>query len=176
MKIELTPEEEKLDREIEYEALNLRDHIQANANADRVVALLRSLRARNAVPSHRMRYFTDADYNVGGRGSSRKEQFERNGNRGEDIVRNGHFLEVMRYFVYGPDLPAVTISAFAAKVSECGMVTSSDISGLSAEARRLARQTGLPKRKAADEFYKLALETMGHGYASSIRDGVMQMR
>jgi hypothetical protein len=45
----------------------------------RALALMKSLIARKAIPEVRTKYFTDADFDVGGGGRSRAEIFEKNG-------------------------------------------------------------------------------------------------
>lgn len=169
--IELTAQERALADQIEFEALNLKDHIHAEANAELAVELMRSLTARDAIPEQRRKYFGDPSYNPGGRGSSRKQIFERNGCRGEAILRHPHFLAYLRYFMHGADLPAGVAAEFRAAVEECGMVTSSDIVPLGRKARALARQLGLDPHDAREEFFKLALDCgLSSSTATMIRE------
>ena len=169
--IELTAEEKTLADQIEFEALNLEDHLHAEANARLAVALIRSLIDRDAIPEQRRKYFGDPSYNPGGRGSSRKQIFERNGCRGEAILRHPHFLAYLRYFIHGADLPPRVAAEFRAAVEECGMVTSSDVVPLGHKARRLARQLGLAPHDAREEFFKLALDCgLSAGTAIAIRE------
>lgn len=169
--IELTPDERTLADEIEFEALKLRDHIHAENNARLAVALMRSLIDRDAIPEHRRKYFGDPSYNPGGRGASRKQIFERNGCRGEAILRHPHFLAYLRYFIHGADLPPRVTAEFRAAVEECGMVTSSDIVRLGHKARTLARQLGLSPHDAREEFFKLALDCgLSSSTATMIRE------
>lgn len=93
MQFQLTEEEQKLADRIEFQALNLKDHIHAERNAQLAVALMRSLMDRDAILEQRRKYFGDADSHPGGRGSSRKQMFERHGCRGEAILRHPHFLD-----------------------------------------------------------------------------------
>jgi hypothetical protein len=123
-----------------------------------------------------LRFFADPDYNIGGHGISRKERFERNA-RGKDIMTHVDFLRYLRYFIYGPALRDGAIEAFQAKVASCGMVTSGDIIPLGDLAKRLMQTHGLQSGKAAEEFYKLALECgLQEGEARSIRYRVHRAR
>lgn len=139
--------------------------------------LARSLIDRQAIPPVRWRYFIDPELNVGGHGKSRRQVFERNGTRGEAILGHPHFFKYLRYFVLGPDLPAPTVNALNGLVDECAPVTSGDVDGFCSLARSEVRRRGLERRYAAEEFYKLALETgLDEGTARMIRDSVMAMR
>lgn len=62
----------------------------------------------------------------------------------------------------GPSLPHSVLAAFAAKVEECGTITSGDIVPLAKLARDQARLHRLDPRGSCEEFCKLALE---HGIA-----------
>lgn len=175
--IDLNAAEQDLLREIELDALALQGHEAVRRNCDLAAQLMELLIARNAIPSHRVSYFTDPDYYVGGRGSSRQQIFERNGTSGRDIFRHPHFLAHLRYFLHGPDLPAPVIAAFADRIEDCGPVTSGDIQPLSQLARELTRRHRLEPRKAAEEFFRLALEHgLSPGQARPIRDSVQAVR
>ena len=138
--IELTPLERELAEQIEMDAHALRDCGEhARANGELVCGLMRSLIARKGIPEVRARFFNDANYNVGGRGRSRRETFEKNGTRGEDIFRHPHFLVYLRYFLLGADLPDAVKAGFTAEVAKCGHVTSGDIVPLGALARQQTR-------------------------------------
>jgi hypothetical protein len=66
---------------------------------------------------------------------------------------------------------------FTAKVAECGHVTSSDIVPLGTFTRQQTRAHRLDAARAAEEFYKLALDLgLGTGTAASIRDAVKRAR
>lgn len=158
-----------------------------STDLDAPVPLMRSLRDRDAIPAIRLRYFTDPELNVG-RSYSHKEQFERNGTRGEAILAHPHFVKYLRYFILGPDLPRPAIEAFHAKVMTEPYVSSGDMNGLWTLARQLTRQFVLDPQHACEEFHKLALECFGimkdgeydlagyEGNARSIRDYVRKSR
>lgn len=176
--IQLTPEEIALADAMSFDALSFRGNHQAfMANAEMALRLTKNLLAREAIPEQRVRYFTDPDYYPSGRGKSRKEGFERNGTSGDDILCHGNFLNYLRYFIHGADLPLSILQSFRRAVDDCGPITSGDIAPLGATARQLARTHRLEPKAAADEFYKLCLDLgMSASSASSIRASVQQLR
>lgn len=144
-------------------------------NGQAVCALMKSLIARKAIPELRVKWFTDPAYFPGGRGKSRKQMFERNGCIGDEIFRHPHFLEYLRTFLYGANLPATAIAQFREAVVDCGQVTSGDIVPLGKKARDIARAHELAAHNVCEEFYKLALECgIWRSYAEHIRDAVKQ--
>ena len=173
----LTEAEEVLLARIEFDALKIHGGLeQVNAVCSAARALTLSLLERQAIPGHRIQWFTAPEHNIGGYGTSRKENFERNAN-GADIFSHVHFLACLRYFIFGPQLPAAVIDSFGKAVKACGMVTSGDIIPLGDTAKRLTRDHHLDKDHAAEEFYKLALEHRMVDYeARSIRDRVKKAR
>lgn len=175
LEIELTEEERKLFDAINFDAAEVRGPEQYRANGDKVVALWKWMNARGAIPQHRLRYFSDADYFVGGHGSSRQAWFERHGTSGEDILRHGHFLQHLQYMVCGPSLPSSLIDQFRRAVADCGTITSGDLIPLSKTAKKLAREHLLDKR-SNEAFFQLALEFgMEPSEARYVRDAVGQV-
>jgi hypothetical protein len=175
--LQLENEELELFNQIVWEAQKLSDHIAYKANAERVERFFSLIAERSIVPEHRMLYFTDPSYNVGGRGKSRKGIFERNGCYGVDIVRHAHFLPYLQYMVCGPGLPQGAIVQFKKKVDELGPITSGDIIPLRDCARMIARQCLDTPKNFADQFFQLALDCgLSTGYASIVRRGVQQIR
>ena len=120
--------------------------------------LAERLLERKAVSEVRLRYFSDSGCNPGGRGKSRKDVFEKNGTRGEEILRHPHFLKYLEYFVYGPDLPGDIISKFKDTAASFGHLSGSDVLDLAPAARALVRRYRLNPHDASEEFFKLALE------------------
>ena len=169
-RISLTPTEQELINQIAFD--DHYSHEKLESSCEAASKLARSLLGRGAVPKLRLRYFIDPELNIGGRGKSRKDVFERNGTKGEAIFAHGHFLKYLQYFIYGPDLPASTIAEFQkiveADLGSSGMVLD-DLRKLArSETRRLPR---LDKPQASDEFFKLALESgLDTHEATSIRD------
>lgn len=173
--ISLTPDERGLVAQINFDALSLSGADEAQRNGAAVTALMRLLTARAGIPEVRVRYFNDPEYFVGGRGSSRRQMFERNGTHGEEIFHRPHFLEYLRYFLDGPSLPRQVIDAF--EVARCGNVTSGDVILLGRRARDLARSYRPDPSQAAEDFYKLALDCgLWVSYAQSVRNAVKQAR
>jgi hypothetical protein len=75
--------------------------------------------------------------------------------------------------VLGPDLPDFVIAEFASAVAGCGSVTSGDVLTLARSASKLAKFNRLDQSKAAEEFYKLALDLgMDSFGARSVRDKI----
>lgn len=177
MRMGLTPDEQHLLDQIELNASTQHDHQRWRRNGELVVELTNRLADRDAIPAHRLLYFTDPEYNVGGRGRSRMGVFEHNGCQGEDILRHPHFLKFLRYFLEGPDLPTSIIVQFATEVEACDPVTSGDIIPLAKLARDLIRRSGLDPNPASEEFFKLALEAgLDASDAESMRQSVRQIR
>ncbi len=173
--IELTEAERGLFDRIEFDQGRL-SHETWQVNAPLVEQLFDLLVGRNALPVHRLQWFTDADFNPGGRGKSREDQWRRNGTSGREVLRHPNFLAYFAYFICGADLPPVALRAFRAAVENCGMVTSGDMPILSKTARTLARQHGLEAHFASEEFYKLALDCGLGRNAGYVRDGVRSLR
>lgn len=172
--VELLPAEAELLSGIAFSVDRL-NYLDVRKNGERVLALMQSLWDRQAIPAIRVRYFTEAEHNIGSRHSIR-ETFEGNGTRGEDIFRHPHFLKYLRYFLRGPDLPAQVITALTEAVEECGNpITSGDCKPLVDAAKKLTRAHSLDPRDAAEEFYKLALEVGAEVHARAIRDAVRKL-
>jgi hypothetical protein len=172
--VELTAEERGLFDQIEFDQGRV-THETCQANAALVERLYDLLTARDALPAHRLRWFTAPEFNPGRHGKSRQEQWWRNGTCGGEIIVHPNFLDDFAYFICGPDLPPAAVRAFRAAVKNCGMVSSGDIPILRKTARTLARQHGL-KVHDADEFYKLAVDCGLGRRAEFIRDGVRSLR
>lgn len=175
--IELTTEEGAIVSRINFNPTGREGPDLTDRNGDAVCSLVEALSARGAIPQHRLRFFTDPDYNPGGRGKSAKQIFEANGREGEDILRHNHFLKFLRYMIFGADLPAPVVDGLRQAAEDCGQVTSSDIEPLVRTARQLARaHIGRPD-KAHDEFYKLALDLgLDPGVALRFRNAVRAIR
>ncbi len=172
--IDLTPEEAKLFGLLRFDPR--RDHDALRTSCAAASELARSLLARKAIPAIRLRYFTDPEFNIGSR-KSRKEVFELNGTRGDDILSHGNFLPYLRYFVEGPALPHHVADAFRAQVQTMGYVSGSDIDTLKRFARDAVRSHRLAAASAAEEFFKLAIECDIEVYiARMVRDAVRGVR
>jgi len=83
--IDLTEEEKALLSRIEFDPLKIKGGVESVTTICQAAkAVAESLLKRKAIPAHRLRFFVDPEYNVGGHGSSRKEWFERD-SHGQDI-------------------------------------------------------------------------------------------
>ncbi len=172
MKIELNEEEIDLEKEIEFDALKLRDHIHAQTNGELVSKLTQSLLDREGIPEHRLKTFTDDSYATG-RGPSPWKQFQRNNNDKDKTLRHPHFLDWLYYFINGPKLPHALIEDFGDFVDELGHVTSSDYTPLAKRTRELVREYNI-KKLQRDEIFKLALEfEIPVDWAHSLRGNAM---
>lgn len=138
-----------------------------------IVALLRSLSDRQAIPQERRNYWNIPDYNPGRVLASRKGVFERNGTLGEDIYSHPHFIPYLRFFLFGAELPDEMISAFEAGVGDPAWASSSDIVPIGKLPRDLTRRHGLDKSSAADELFKLCLDM---GLELSTAESVLRAR
>lgn len=160
-KIELTEQEKQLLQGISFDDIDK----QSCKNAGDLALLLIK---RNAIPNIRQKYFSDEKYNIGGRGKSREDIFQKNGTKGIDIFYHPHFLKYVKYFIFGPDLPKSVIQEI------CNNHDSNDYSLL---ARDIVRKQHLNPKKAAEEFYKLFIECDDISiYAESVRKSVMSVK
>ena len=173
--VELTDAERALAEQINF----MPNHLTLHGDFDDVLEkscaaakpLARSLLKRKAIPKVRIDYFVDPEYNVGSK-RSRKQIFEGNGTRGDDILEHGNFLKYLHYFIYGPDLPTTVIKGFCDQVDR-----DDDPEVLRRYARRMVRDHSLDRRRGAEEFYKLALECdLDESVARSVRDAALQTR
>jgi hypothetical protein len=170
-KILLTDDEEALLAQISFSP---KDILGYGEKSSFLVAetLAHSILSRKAVPQIRLRYFTDPELSIGTK-KSRKQIFEANGAKGEEILRRPHFLPYLQYFIFGPQLPDKIIDEF------WSLVAKSD--GGRTEAREFsrdkARKFGLNPREACEEFFKLSLECgMNIDDARSVREAVKTIR
>jgi hypothetical protein len=178
--IKLTEEEAGLLSKIDLRS-DHRNHDEGHAanlsNKEPILALLKSLSARRALPEVRLSYWNDPNYRSGRIKGSRKGLFERNGCTGADIYTHPHFLAHLRYFLFGSELPDDVIAAFEAKVGNPEWVSSSDIVPIGKAARDLTRRYSLDIADAPEEFFKLCLDMgLGLSTAESVMRSVKQVR
>ena len=176
----LTEEEITLLHKINFEPHRLslgNRHAAYEANDRAIPALLKSLEERDGIPRVRLNYWNDPKYNTYRGKLSHKGIFERNGCTGADIYEHPHFLPYLHYFLFGADLPNEIIQDFEQRVGNPAWVTSSDVVPIGKYARTLARENGLDKGHAAEEFYRLCLDIgLERHVASMVRRAVMQLR
>ncbi|WP_152972388.1 hypothetical protein [Pseudomonas sp. RIT-PI-o] len=170
----LTKEEQVLFLSIKF---NWKSHEELHHSLEPMRLLAESLLERGAIPAVRISYFTDPDFNPGGRGKSRKEIFERNGTSGNEILCHPHFLKHLEYFVCGPKLPALAMETFKRETLCSGYLSGGDINDLTPFARSCVRTNGLDPHTAAEEFFKLAIECGAlPTYAETVRKSVRAIK
>ena len=157
-RIGLTEDEEALLAWLSFDVRSLPSPEAVHENGRVAHELTVSLQDRGAIPEHRLRYFADPSYNVGGHGKSRKDVIEGNHRLSGSIANNPHFLKHLHYFLFGPDLHHDFMTAFVSNVKERGDITSGDLEPLAKQVRALARRHGLD-RSHKDQLFQLALET-----------------
>jgi hypothetical protein len=149
LSIELTAPEREILNRIELDVTRLKPET-SRSNGKAVVELLALLGKRRAIPEVRLHFWDDPEYQRGRYKDSHKGIFERSGNRGAEIYSHPHFLEFLRYFLHGADLPASAISAFKEKVGNPDWITSGDVIPLGNLAKTLTRSHGLASRSGRD--------------------------
>lgn len=166
--IALTKGESALVKKIDLRVrhLNHDEGHEANAsNKEPILALLKSLYDRNAIPDERLRYWNHPEYNIGQIKTSYRGEFESNGCHGDDIYIHPHFIPFLQYFLFGADLPGTAITAFESSVGNPDWITSGDVVRISKSARDIARNHQLD-RHAREEFFKLCLD-LGLGLSNA---------
>lgn len=172
--IELTEAESQLFLEISSPASQYDEICRSIDPMDR---LAQSLIARGAIPNVRLLYFTDPARNPTGRGKSREEIFIKNGTAAGEIFRHPNFMDYLKYFICGPDLPDRVIQRFREMSTFSGRLTGSDALELMPYVRATVRSEGLAPYEAAIEFHKLALECGASTWsADSIRKTVRSIK
>ena len=176
--INLISEEQALVDELDFE---VGSHEAYLANRKPIVALMRSLIKRKAIPECRWKHWVDPKYNLKGNvKKSNKELFEENGNRGDEVYEDPHFLAFyLRYMLYGPNLPDGIIERFENELENKSIrpewFTSGDYDHVWKTVRKLTRiairEYNLRKHSVADEFYKLILDM---GFSESVADSARQ--
>jgi hypothetical protein len=172
--IELTDEETVLLSDIELDAMQL-DYEKLKRQEPHVLGLLKSLLDRGAIPQTRLRYWSDPNFQNGRVKASHKGLFERNGTVGQEIYTHPHFLDYLRYFLFGAQLPERVIAEFGVVVGNPNWVTSGDVTNITKGTRRIVREYGLQTEH--EEFYRLALDMgLSLSFAQSVRDAVKRVK
>lgn len=180
MHISLTDTEQDILSNIKLNANDIESPDDCKRNGDHVTRLMHSLLARDAIPGHRWKYWTDPEYNPGVQ-RSRKGIFEKNDRYGDEIYGNVHFLNHLKFLLYGPDLPDEIISEFSDKVVSFQPVTSGDYEPIGNYAKELIRRYRLIPDKhhrvdIADKFYHLCIEIdPWAGIEDYVRQTIMSM-
>lgn len=157
-KVELTEEEQKLYEDIISLDIS-EDYEKRVRKLDSLQLLTKSLLDRKAIPEQRIRFFTDKDFQFGGTKKSRKEVFESNGTKGQEIFKHPHFIKYLKYFVEGANLNLHLTKSILEIYSKCHY--SDDAIN---EIYNLLKSNSLiPKDKSsrqelADEIFKLLVD------------------
>jgi len=145
------------------------------SNCDPIMALLKSLSGRSAIPPHRLAYWNDPKYQTGRVKGSYEDIFARNGSSGREAYTHPHFLPFLRYFLFGADLPPAAMVEFEGQIGDPRWFSGSDILGLTKRTRAIVRKYGLRSHNDADEFQKLAIDNGLSPYnAASVRKAAIE--
>jgi len=154
--IGLTEEEGALLAEVKLDPRAVKHGEPARQNGAKAADLAEMLLARGAIPEIRYAVFADDECAIG-RGPSPLTVFRRKNSSRRDVLEHPHFLKWLRYFIFGPNLPATFLAAFYAKIEELGDITSGDYETLRHFIRPLVKRFDLIKSET-DEVFKAALE------------------
>jgi hypothetical protein len=176
--IDLTPQEAALCEAMTFRQEDLGcGRYTAQENGELACRLMKALLARGAIPPQRLSYFSNPTYRSGYPRGSRQQLFERNGTIGDEIYRHPNFLDYMRYFLFGAQLPEELIEGFSAEAFGYGHVGPSDALELGKLAGKLVKRHGLVPHDVEDEFYRLALDCgIYQSHAAVIRKSVHNIR
>ena len=142
--------------------------------ADAMENLFMSLKNRNAIPEIRMLIFRDPKY-AELRSKSPEMIFKSNGLSSKDIIRHGHFIEYLRYFIEGPCLPDIVIKDFCEILNNDGGTSGILLEKLCRFVRSYIRENDIDRKKAASNFFRLAQE-LYISNAHSIRKSAINTR
>lgn len=180
-KVEMTDDELALFNSIiwDEEELIKREYEERIEQLEKIGQLATSLLERGAIPEVRLQYFLDPEMNIGGRGKSRKDVFEMNGTRGNDILSHPHFIKYLKYFIHGPGLPNSIIEGFCRIIEEDAGTSGDLLNEVSAFVRkevRSHRRRFDPSKVMANQFFQLANEIGVNHLAESVRKAAMSVR
>jgi len=176
--LKLTEEEMKLVARIDLRddlPIGTDGHSVYLSNQEPILALLRSLIARQGIPKHRIEYWTDPRHNPGRTRGSHSDIFARNGSEGDEAYTHPHFKRFLRYFLYGADLPQAAIEEFEAQVGNPEWFGGSDIIALTKKTREIVRKYRLKGGRYSDQFHMLALDNgLSSDNANSVRRAAVE--
>lgn len=169
--IELTPVEMEFYSRIPQKAFAA-DEDTWSPVADAMQALMESLESRDAVPEIRRTVFFDLREK---NSKSEFEKFESAGKTGVDMVRHGHFVEHLQYFINGPDLPVEVVNGFLDIVNDDLGTSGMLLKNLQKFVRKSVREYNLPAHKAATNFWRLCHE-VEYLHADAIRKAALDAK
>lgn len=158
--VDLTVEEAALANEVrEANRLLLVNHdYERTINAGYASRrLIESLMKRQAIPEHRIRYFTDPSYNSGQRKGSRAEVFRRNAGSNGEMYEHPHFWKYLLYFIDGPQLPAELLTRIATLCAD----EMRDHGSVEKLARQTCRALTGDTEHLSEEYFKSVVECGG---------------
>lgn len=162
--------EQKLLDQIAFEFSHDNNKILESCKAAAQLAIL--LLQREAIPEIRIRFFIEAEFNIG-KEKSRFGEFESEGITGYAVFEDPRFLEHLRYFIFGPNLPYQVLAEFSNIAYPYEYISGGDVKDLRELAISLVEEHKLNSKYVACEFFKLALECgMDVYYAQSILETV----
>ncbi|MCB1504426.1 MAG: hypothetical protein KDJ47_05555 [Hyphomicrobiaceae bacterium] len=129
------------------------DGEQAANNAELARLLAVSILEREAVPEHRLRFFDEAEHNLG-RDVSVRAELEQSGVSGEQLYEQADFLKYLRYFICGPELPEAVERVFR---RELGGRDGGSQRRLAGKLKEFGRSLGATAAQR-EKFYQQALE------------------
>ena len=171
-RVELTDEEANLNEQIPSSPDRA---VPWGPIADAMESLFKSLIERDAIPAVRLRVFDDPNQ-AEKRGKSPKQVFESNGTCGDQICRHPHFMEYLRYFMNGPDLPSAAIKGFCKILNDDQGTSGMILDQLHRYVRSCVREYRLDRHSAASQFYRLAVELEIDQDPHGIRTAAMSTR
>lgn len=121
--------------------------------------LMKSLLDREAIPDPRLKYFLDPEYNTAKTTLSRKQVFEKNGTRGDDILTHPHFKSYLEYFINGADM-AEEVKEEAERLSNQKNIYDDISEALYVHVLKKKELYKLihPRDWFAEEYYKLLID------------------
>lgn len=170
MTIDLNESELSLIGRLEFDQAKL-THETRQTNGEVAYSLFQSLSQREAIPKQRVDWFCNENFNFGRLKGSRKDNFLRNAHSEEEMYRDSDFLEVLRYFIFGANLPKDIKVDFIEFYKRKGVSSLDNIFDFGNWARAKSAVLEMDKHDAADEFYKLSLDVgMYYKHARTVYD------
>lgn len=158
MKIELTAEEMEMAEQLEPFTVSIGEPYEQRERKLKLSSqLMHSLLDRQVIPKVRIKYFTQAEYNLPNARKSRQQVFEYNGKSGSRIFEDPAFLKYLKYFIYGAELPwELKIDLQAAKSN--AFYESEFLDEASALVKRHRASLTADDHLLAEEVFKHALD------------------
>jgi len=176
-KVKLTAEEQDLFDNINWDLddLGKQDYEVRMSHFEKLGQLSESLIGRKVIPQHRWDWFTNPEFRISKSTKSRSKSFVENSGSVKEMFRHPHFMKVLNYFIFGPDLPEKTINGFVEIVESDRGTTGMLMDEICSYVRKEIRDEQLFDHDPATEFFKLALET-GYHYPETIHKAAKSVR